>query len=137
MASVSISKRMTGKSSSGVRFRISLWRNCFAARALKSGGRTMPEPLIGVLMSVARSPRNDGFGIFARYGRSDLDGFRPDQRPGAGRSAPGPCGFSRRLYRELRPGDRLPDYVARAAVPDQRRSTFELADRRRNLDQPH
>ena len=39
--------------------------------------------------------------------------------------------------REHRPGDRLPDYVARAAVPDQRRSTFEIADRRRNPDQPH
>jgi hypothetical protein len=69
-ASVSISRRMMGKSSSAVRFRISPWRSCFAGRAPKSGGQVMPEPLIGDLMSVVRTSRNDGFDLLAR--RCDL-----------------------------------------------------------------
>ena len=51
-------------------------------------------PLIGGLMSVVRSSRNDGFGLPARHGRSDLDGFRPDQGPGTGRPAAGSGAFS-------------------------------------------
>jgi len=63
--------------------------------------------------------------------------FDPDQGSGTGRPASGSGGFSCRIHREHRPGDRLSDHVARAAVPHQRRSAFDLADRGRDPDQPY
>src|SRR5713226_8074977 len=83
-----------GKLSSVARFRISAWRSCFVGSALKSGGQLMPYPLIGGLMSVVRSSRNDFFCLFARHRRSHLDGLRPDQWPRTGPPAPGSGSFS-------------------------------------------
>ena len=85
----------------------------FRGRDLKSGGQLMPEPLIGGLMSAVRSSRNDGFGLFARHGRSNWT----DCDRTKGREQAGPCGFSSRAHREHRPRDRLSGHVARAAVP--------------------
>jgi hypothetical protein len=60
-----------------------------------------------------------------------------DFDPTEGRPAAGSGGLSFRVHREHRPGDRLSDHVARAAVPDQRRFPVDLADRWRDLDQPY
>ena len=65
--------------------------------------------------------------------RTDSTRPRAANRPAGGR----PCGFSCRVHREHRSGDRMSDHIARRAIPDKRRSPFELADRRRDPDQPY